>query len=823
MPILVKAENRTISANNFLPQTDLENLELVEANAVYCDKSITAIVENSYLFTLYFNGERIVINDNIDALNQILDVKLFDDNCLFFSANARLYCYDLQTKTYTKVKLGNSLEEPVSYFDFNQNYLVTTYQDTCKVFQISESAFTSISSSGIKIADGSNVAINQKDELFIVGNNGIYKTLASLPAVQTVDNTLTSDAPSTIIANDQFIYYILNNKIYSISLLNGNSKQFSTYSADSDYQLGNIVSPKKISFIDENLLVIESDSIQEFKIDDDKLIFTGYAIAKGKTAYNRVLSTASKIEKVNDTVAVLDDFKLTIFTDKNTDRYARENYQNYPISSLSIDDITPSNFALGDNNALLYYDDGTITKFLSLLDFSKKGNFLSAKATISPDANVRDVCYQSGAYYVLCDVGQAPQHVYKSTVDNGEISFTQIDNNTSATEFTMLSVDVYGNIYLANSNTISKLNKSDDYTELHNVSSLNNIQRLQTDLLGNLFVLTDGKVRCINNGNDYSIDNVKSFALDFVDDNVYIIKEDCEIIYSTTEMDNVSINDLTVPNDYTLTNPEGTYIANENLEFFTVQNDVNTYVINVQDNKFAFEELTDYSGEYVKICAVEYMGTQRFLVLVNQNDIVLVEVGHAETVLKEKQTDVISTAFIATNVHAYYLPIINVNADFAFTDTAKIRLNKTVEIKPRHKINFLDCDYYYADFTFNDKTYSAYIPCSYTVDILSEDFAWDSYNFETLKATSVYTDNTMQTVLVNLADQTQVRLIERGDTVSKIAYKLQDGTYAIGYIYTNSIIDNPSIAIRNILIIVAVVACVCGTLTYFLLRKKKSN
>ena len=420
-------------------------------------------------------------------------------------------------------------------------------------------------------------------------------------------------------------------------------------------------------------------------------------------------------------------------------------------------------------------------------------------------------------------MGQAPQHVYKSTVDNGEISFTQIDNNTSATEFTMLSVDVYGNIYLANSNTISKLNKSDDYTELHNVSSLNNIQRLQTDLLGNLFVLTDGKVRCINNGNDYSIDNVKSFALDFVDDNVYIIKEDCEIIYSTTEMDNVSINDLTVPNDYTLTNPEGTYIANENLEFFTVQNDVNTYVINVQDNKFAFEELTDYSGEYVKICAVEYMGTQRFLVLVNQNDIVLVEVGHAETVLKEKQTDVISTAFIATNVHAYYLPIINVNADFAFTDTAKIRLNKTVEIKPRHKINFLDCDYYYADFTFNDKTYSAYIPCSYTVDILSEDFAWDSYNFETLKATSVYTDNTMQTVLVNLADQTQVRLIERGDTVSKIAYKLQDGTYAIGYIYTNSIIDNPSIAIRNILIIVAVVACVCGTLTYFLLRKKKSN
>ena len=134
-PLFASAENKAVASSPLLPKTDLENIELSNANAVYSNKTITAIVENSYIFTLYLNGEKIVINDNVDTLNQILDVKLFDENSLFFSANARLYKYDLQTKTYEKVKLGNSLEEPVSYFDFNQNYLVTTYQETCKVFQ----------------------------------------------------------------------------------------------------------------------------------------------------------------------------------------------------------------------------------------------------------------------------------------------------------------------------------------------------------------------------------------------------------------------------------------------------------------------------------------------------------------------------------------------------------------------------------------------------------------------------------------------------------------------------------------------------------------
>ncbi len=830
-PFIVKAEIKDIAKTNFLPQSDLESIELSGANAVYCDENITATVENSYLFNLYVNGEKIVINDDISTLNEILDVKLFNDTTLFFSANARLYSYDLQTRTYQKVQLGNSVDEPVSYFDFNQNYLVTTYQATCKIFQITNGAFTSVSSSGIAIADGSNVAINQNNELFIVGNDGIYKTLASLPAIQTADNTLTLDTPSTLIANNDYIFYIAtetgsgNKIIRRLCLSDKTTTDFSLFADDSAYQLGNITSPKKISFINDNLLVLEEDCAQEFFIDDEQLIFSGFAIANDKTAYNRILSSAIKVEKVNQTVAVLDTFKLTVFTNQNqNDIYARENYKNYLLSNLSIDGITPSSFALGDGNALLYYSDNETNKFVALLDFSKGQNYLSNKITFETGVNVKDVCYQSGNYYILCDYGQAPQNVYKSTVIDGELSFSKIDNNTSSTEFTFIAVDVYKNIYLANDTTITKLNKSDDYTQIDVVATFTNVTRLQTDLLGNLFVLADGKVHCVNNSTEYSIDNVKTFALDYVDNAVYFIKNDSTVLSSTTQMDNVSILDIAVPSDYTLTNPIGVTTANETLEFFTATEDANAYVVSIKEQTFTFKNLTTYSGEYVKICTVDYLGTPKFLVFANQDDIVLIEIDHAQSVQKQKITQNLpETVFVATNVNAYYLPIINANDDFAFTDTDKVRLNKTTQISVIHKIEFLGCKYYYAQFEFDSKTYSAYIPCKYTVEVLNKDFAWDSYEIETVKETAVYSDNDMQTEIAKLNKNTKVRIIEKGKTVCKIAYKLDDGTYQIGYIYTSKILDEPSIAIRNILVIIAVTACVCGTLTYFILRKRRRD
>jgi len=830
------AQNLQMSQNTYLPQTSLENTALISASAVYRDENLTAIIEDAYKFTLYFEDKSVVVSQDKNNLKDILDVKLFNDSTLFFSANARLYAYDIESGAYEKVKLNGSIEEPVSYFDFNDNYLVTTYQDSCKIFSIENNSLDddTFKSNGseIEILNGSTISINDDNTLFIVGKSGVYKTLASQPAIQTNDNTLTSTTPSQIISNDEFIYYVISDKVYSLSTNGGVANEFTTLESDKAYDLGNISSAiKNISFCDDKLLIVQSDNIQEFKIKGNELIFTGFAIAKNKTAYNRVSSNATEIEKTNKIVGVLDNFKLTIFINNNAEnRYARENYINYLISTLEINDVLPSSFTLGEENALLLYDSNSANKFVSLLDFTKTDNYLSNKLSLANDSVIHDVCYQSGYYYLLCDNGNAPQHIYRAKADESSLNFERIDMNISTAEFTMFTVDTYSNIYLASKTSIAKLSKEDGYSNLVEIArNFTKITKLQTDLLGRLYVLDNGAVKSIENTTitDYALENVKAFAFDFIDNNAFLLYDSSEFIYLTTGLDNASISDLVVPDNFRLScNPNSPTIANENLQFYKAKEGANTYVIKSQNQdlitgeNFKFKALSNYTDEYVLICTVMYKGEQVFYALANQDTIVLIDINQVENTNKQPET-LVKDAFIATDVCCYYLPIISPNDRFALSNNSNlVRIEKATPIKVKSQISFLDCDYYYAEFDLDGITYNGYIPCDFTVDVLTEDFEWDKFKVEKVNKTSVYKDSSMQEKVFILPENTSIRLLEKKGNISKIAYKNGDN-WEVGYIYTSKIIDEPNLAIRNILIILAVVACLCGTSTYFLLRSKK--
>ena len=73
------------------------------------------------------------------------------------------------------ISLNGNQDETVSYFDFNDGFVVTAYQDSCNLYKIDEN-FKKINVGSILIADGTNVAINNLNQLFIIANGGIYKT-----------------------------------------------------------------------------------------------------------------------------------------------------------------------------------------------------------------------------------------------------------------------------------------------------------------------------------------------------------------------------------------------------------------------------------------------------------------------------------------------------------------------------------------------------------------------------------------------------------------------------------------------------------------------
>ncbi len=826
-----KAQSTQISVNTFLPQTSLENTALSSPIDVYYDQSVTAIVDEQQKLFVHYNGDWL---DTLSDFTAIKQVKKLNDTNLLVSNSGSIYNIDL-------TKLASSMQNaktPLTdgsnniggnFFDINNNFLVTAYSTTCLVYSQTENGFSSYDNFAIK--DSTPVAINQNDQIFFVDNNGIaiYDTIT-----KNYSSLCKGVFPSKMIADNNFVYYIVGNDIFMLETDSDQPVLLSKSNIDANFELGTLTSPIAISFKEQNLLITDQNTIQEYKIENQTLIFTGFAIANGKTAYNRISKRATEIEKTFAKAAVLDNYKLTVFTNENDqDRYARENYKNYLLSELELSGFKPSSFALGENSALLLYNSDSANKFVSLLDFSKSTDFLSNKLSLINDSVIHDVCYQSGYYYLLCDNGTAPQHVYRAKADAESLDFVKIDNNLSLVEFTMFTVDTYANIYLANKTSVAKLSSDDGYSALTDIgTNFTNITKLQTDLLGRLYVLDGGAIKSIENNTatDYALPKVKSFAFDFVNNDTFILYDDSEFIYLTTGLDNASIADLVVSEDFNLSyNPLSPTEANDNLQFFKAKEGANAYVIKKQNltpgANFAFDSLGSYTGEYVEICTIKYNGEPKFYALAyqdltNQDGIALIDISQAQNTNKQIE-ELDKTAFVATNVSCYYLPIITPNGTFALNNNqATIRLSKATPISVKKKLSFLDCDYYYAVFSLSDTTYKGYIPCAFTVDVLTGDFEWEQFTLESVKNTWVYKQSDMKEKAFELEENSTVRVLEKGNNISMVAYKNGD-VWEIGYIYTSQIIDEPALAIRNILIILAVVACLCGTTTYFLLRKKR--
>lgn len=832
------ADTNAITVNKFLPETELEYKSLSSPIDVYSDENVTAIAKGTQELLIYMNGSYKSIPASL-TFSAIKQVKKLNDTTLIVSDGGIVYSINLANLenqgAQVKAQLFDKNSDPVggNFFDINGDFLVTSFSTTANVYVRSGDEFES--PTFFTVRDNSPIAINALNQIFYVDGQGICSrnTSAMLEGTVLVQNAF----PDKMIADDQFVYYILDSKIYRVSVSGGSPVQLQVSVLDGAYDLGNFSSPNGISFRGKNLLITDSDSVQEYKVEEDKLVFTGFAVAQGKTAFNRVNGKTSGaiIRKYDDKIAVADDFKLTVINTDGTG-YERENYSNFVYPYDGVITKTPTDFALGKTSILLTYDGGTVNCKLYLLDLTT--GKVGAPISISSYPNVRSVCYQQGYYFILTDNGSAFSRVYKVSESDFNIS----DDNLvfeaqTAISARLLGVNARQDLVLSDKTTWVSVYKKDNlsinatYEQAYEITGLTQVSCVQSDLGDGVYVLDSGSIKYFSNGtlkDTFTVNgiNISSFAMDFISDSVYMLSSDVEYISVCSDMDNISLAKLEVPNDFILRKQTTTHT---DLKSYSVANGLCCYEVELANaTDFKFKKVCYSENQYAYVCTVEYVNGYGSAVslyaIAGQEHIALIDSLSAKQITVDFATDgVPEKAFVATSVSAYYLPLISQNDAYTLIDDSNqtLTLSQGTEFTPKYLLEFMGDKYYFAEIDVNGSTVSGYIPLLFTAKVLSEDFKWNEYTVEKVNKTTIYTDQDLSTAITDIADGSSVKIIEKGQSVSRVAVQY-NGEWIEGFISNQAIKRDEQTAIRNVLIILAVTACVCTTSIYFILRKKRS-
>lgn len=825
----VNADNALLPTSKLvLPSTQVEYLDITSPIGIYSDSSVTAIMQDGDPTSLliHMSGK----TTEFDSL-QLTDVAKLNDNTLIIATSARLKQIDLTSfdplspeSSITSYPLNTADDIATSFFDISENYLITAYHTRLSIFS-RESIPTQIGKD-ISIDNNSHIAINSDDKIFCVSNGEIYRY--ELLENSVTYSSIATASPTDIIADEEFVYYVEDNKIYKLSVDGGSPIELSVI-GDEKHQLGNLTinSNTRISFHNGNFLITDTtlNAVQEFSLsEDNKLVFTGYAMAKGKTAFNRISGLAKEIERQGDTLAVLDADRLSLINyDKNFNPYERNNFSHFYYQDINGE--IPDNLALSDNNALLLFGKNTENSYLKTIDLETL-NISEQSFTIFPSNFIRDIFYQNGKYYIIADENNGKSAVYSTDLT---LSSFQTVIEEQELSFSQICLDVSNNLYLYTND--GKIFKSTFTNGLYEtpveMATMLGVKAMSTDLGCSLFVLTDNGIHTLNNTTwqDYSLPQTYTtatpldFALGIDRHEILLYNSNEELLCSISGLDNLSIDTTAIPSDFKITD------NNADLSKFKVVNiteEYSAFAVEVDNNSGNFKYLSPADAtDYLSICSLtikDGLNRQKsFSILIGQNQTVIAP--HVTDATPEIDRQVPLKVFTTTTVNAYYLPIITQGDLYTLKAPHTIRLEKHLIAMPSAKIVFLDKEFYFAEVSLDQTVYNCYIPVSFTVEILNEDYEWESFSTAKVKSTKVYAEQQCETVIANLKDGTKIRILSKENGIAKIAFQTENG-WARGYMRTSAIKNEANTTVRNILIIIAVMASICGTTTYFVLRKK---
>ena len=114
------------------------------------------------------------------------------------------------------------------------------------------------------------------------------------------------------------------------------------------------------------------------------------------------------------------------------------------------------------------------------------------------------------------------------------------------------------------------------------------------------------------------------------------------------------------------------------------------------------------------------------------------------------------------------------------------------------------------------------MPKSFTAEQITSAVEIKTFTLAKIRATIVYIDESLSNPLTTLEKNSTVRLFSIKDGIATIEY-FNGETYVKGFVSESDLINEPNLAIRNILIVLAVITCACGSITFFIIRTKNKN
>ena len=807
--------NASEKSTRLIPKTNAEYVDgLTSPIATATDGSNFFIIKNSQTLIYYFESTKEYRTiEGFTSLGQVAITEVNGKSEVWFSDNGSIYgvpydrfaTFKSQDKDEYRLTGGN-------FFSVNQTHLLSVFKEGGDVYKKGNYKTDKISLTG-KVDGEKPVALTSSGTAFYFYDNKIVKNNVNDFGDGEVFSNLN---PSSMVANDQYLFLISDYSIYKIDVQTKEQIELS-FKVEDAFDLGKCNKPKSLSFKGENLLITDSEgSVQEFTVDDDKLIFTGFAIAKGKTAFNRVSSTASDVERYGDITAVLDDVKLTIIKGgEHFNPYSRSSFLNLDLPYFEENGFEelPIKLTLGDQLVLIGFSDNTASLFnIKSQEFS----------TISGLSGViKDLCYQSGTFYLLAtdstSLGASVYSVYE--LKEGQTEFTKLFSTNGYAE--RITVDVFKNVFVSTGSNVIKHLKKDNYVSKAH-STINGVKKLCSDLGGNLFALTtDGNIQYYQDGwkkstTDITNGDLSNFSLAFDRKEVTLLKSGQEIIYLDSTLPNSSITDIKIPSNYVETNSE----ANTQLKFYTVSSDANVYEVYKGNGIFDYKGLANREEEYLYLATVSADGfTPKMLVLLGKDRPFLVNDLECSLVSKSYES-VSGQRFITTGVNAYHLPVISRNDDYVLKDGETVRLNKGDVVDIVKRFTFLERDYYLANVTVKGKTYQAYLPENFTAEILSEAYTSYQFTLETLNKTTMYKNSNLTEKIADINGDTTVRVFEKTDGKLKIALLIDD-VWVVGYVDSASVINYNSRNIKNAVVISVLCAVICASGIFILIKKKK--